>query len=58
MIQDTTLQIQIRCQVLKTRMIEEIVIDGLSLTDNFMRVQSWREDNLGEVKELLQKGGK
>ena len=57
MIQDTTLQIQIRCQVLKTRMIEEIVIDGLSLTDNFMRVQSWREDNLGEVKELLQKGG-
>ena len=57
MIQDTTLQIQIRCQVLKTRMIEEIVIDGLSLTDNFMRVQSWREDKLGEVKELLQKGG-
>ena len=56
------MQNQIRCQVLKTRMmeefeIEEIMIDELSSTDNFMRVQSWREDNLGEVKELLQKGG-
>ena len=56
------MQNQIRCQVLKTRMmeefeIEEIMIDELSSTDNLMRVQSWREDNLGEVKELLQKGG-
>ena len=56
------MQNQIRCQVLKTRMIEEfeieeIMIDELSSTDNFMRVQSWREDKLGEVKELLQKGG-